>query len=53
VVSYLVGGIAPVLGGVAIWIKARKFSGASAAIFIFTFLSAIVALVGSTTPKAL
>ena len=53
VVSYLVGSIAPVLGGVAIWIKARKFSGASAAIFIFTFLSAIIALVGSTNPKVL
>ena len=33
VVSYLVGSIAPVLGGFAIWIRARKFSGASAAIF--------------------
>ena len=53
VVSYLVGSIAPVLGGFAIWIKARKFSGASAAIFTFTFLSAVIALVGSTTPKVL
>ncbi len=53
VVSYLVGSIAPVLGGIAIWIKARKFSGASAAIFSFTFLSAVIALVGSTTPKVL
>ena len=53
VVSYLVGSIAPVLGGVAIWIRARKFSGASAAIFLFTVLSAVIALVGSTTPKVL
>jgi hypothetical protein len=53
VVSYLVGSIAPVLGAFAIWIKARKFSGASAAIFTFTFLSAVIALVGSTTPKVL
>ena len=53
VVSYLVGSIAPVLGGFAIWIKARKFSGASAAIFTFTFISAGIALVGSTTPKVL
>ena len=53
VVSYLVGSIAPVLGGIAIWIKARKFSGASAAIFAFTFLSAVIALVGSTSPKVL
>jgi hypothetical protein len=51
--SYLVGSIAPVVGGFMIWAKARKFSGASAAIFSFTALSAVVALVGSTTPKAL
>ena len=53
VVSYLVGSIAPVLGGLAIWVKARKFSGASAAIFTFTFISAVIALAGSTTPKVL
>jgi hypothetical protein len=53
VVSYLVGCIAPVLGALAIWIKARKFSGASAAIFTFTFISAGIALVGSTNPKVL
>ena len=53
VVSYLIGSIAPVVGGFAIWIKARKFSGASAAIFAFTFISAVIALVGRTSPKAL
>lgn len=53
VASYLIGSIAPVLGGLAIWIRARKFSGASAAIFAFTFLSAIIALIGSTNPKVL
>lgn len=53
VVSYMVGSIAPVLGGFAIWIRARKFSGASAAILTFTFVSAIIALTGSTTPKVL
>jgi hypothetical protein len=53
VVSYLVGSIAPVLGGFAIWIKARKCSGASAAIFSFTFISAVIAMVGSTNPKVL
>ena len=53
VVSYLVGSIAPVLGGLAIWVKARKFSGASAAIFMFTTVSALIALAGSTTPKVL
>ena len=52
-VSYLVGSIAPVLGGFAIWIRARKFSGASAAVFAFTFISAVVALIGSTSPKVL
>lgn len=53
VVAYLIGSIAPVLGGIAIWIKARKLSGASAAIFAFTFLSAVIALLGSTNPKVL
>ena len=53
VVSYLVGSIAPVLGGLMVWAKARKFSGASAAIFAFTALSAVVALIGSTAPKVL
>src|ERR1700722_20329358 len=53
VVSYLVGSIGPVAGGLAIWIRARKFSGASAAIFSFTIISAIIALVGSTNPKVL
>ena len=53
VASYLIGSIAPVVGGVMVWAKARKFSGASAAIFAFTGLSAVVALIGSTTPKVL
>ena len=53
VVSYLVGSIAPILGGLMVWAKARKFSGASAAIFAFTAISALIALLGSTTPKVL
>jgi uncharacterized membrane protein len=53
VVSYLVGSIGPVVGGLAIWIKARKFSGASASIFAFTTISAIIALIGSTDSKVL
>lgn len=53
VASYLIGSIAPLVGGVIVWVRARKFSGASAAIFAFTALSAIVALIGSTTPKVL
>ena len=35
--SYLAGSIAPILGALMIWAKARKFSGASAAIFAFTW----------------
>ncbi|HXB16787.1 MAG TPA: VC0807 family protein [Solirubrobacteraceae bacterium] len=53
VVSYLIGSIAPVVGGFMVWARARKFSGASAAIFTFTALSALTALIGSTAPKAL
>jgi len=53
VVSYLVGSIGPVVGALAIWIRARKFSGASAAIFAFTIISAVIALIGSTNPKVL
>src|SRR5579862_1838903 len=53
VVSYLIGSIAPVVGGFMVWARARKFSGASAAIFSFTALSAVIALIGSHAPKAL
>jgi hypothetical protein len=53
VVSYLIGSVAPVVGGIMVWAKARKFSGASAAIFSFTALSALIALIGSHAPKTL
>lgn len=53
VVAYLVGSIAPALGALVIWARSKKFSGASAAIFAFTALSAVVAIVGSTDPKVL
>jgi hypothetical protein len=54
VVSYLVGSIGPVVGGFVIWAKARKFSGASASIFVFAVVSAIIALlIGGATPKVL
>ncbi len=53
VVAYLVGSSAPVLGALVIWARSKKFSGASAAIFAFTALSAVVAIVGSTDPKVL
>ncbi len=51
VVAYLAGSIAPVLGALVVWARAKTFSGASAAIFAFTALSAVVALVGSTDSK--
>ncbi len=53
VASYLIGSVAPVVGGFMVWARARTFSGASAAIFAFTALSAVIALIGSTAPKAL
>jgi hypothetical protein len=53
VASYLIASIAPLIGGFMVWAKARKFSGASAAIFAFTALSAVIALIGSTAPKVL
>ena len=53
VVGYLAGSIGPVVGGLAIWIKARTFSGASASIFAFTAISAVIALIGSTNPRVL
>jgi hypothetical protein len=53
VVAYLAGSIGPVAGGVTIWIRARKFSGASASIFAFTAISAVIAVFGSTSPKVL
>lgn len=52
-VSYLAGSLGPLVGGFLVWAKARKFSGASAAIVAFTALSAIIAVAGSTTPKVL
>lgn len=54
VVAYLIGGLGPVIGGFVIWARARKFSGASASIFAFAMVSALIAvLVGSSAPKAL
>jgi hypothetical protein len=53
VAAYLSGSAAPVLGAVAVWIRSKKFSGASAAIFAFTALSAAIAVVGSTNSKVL
>lgn len=51
--AYLAGSVAPLLGAVVVWGRSRKFSGASAAIFAFTALSVVVALVGRTDPRVL
>lgn len=51
--AYLIGSIGPLLGAVVIWVRARTFSGASAAIFAFTALSALVAVIGSTDSRVL
>jgi hypothetical protein len=53
VTAYLIAGIGPVLGSVAVWLRAGKFSGASLAVFAFTVLSAAAALVGSRNPDVL
>ncbi|PYI65487.1 hypothetical protein CVV68_18120 [Arthrobacter livingstonensis] len=54
VAAYLAGSIAPLLGALVVWVRSRKFSGASAAMFAFVALSAVVALVvGRTDPKVL
>lgn len=50
--AYLAGSVAPLLGAVVVWGRSRKFRGASAAIFAFTALSVVVALVG-TDPRVL
>lgn len=51
--AYLIGSIAPVAGALVVWARSRKFSGASAAIFAFTALSAAVAVIGSTDSRVL
>lgn len=53
VTSYLVGSLAPVIGGLMVWARSRKLSGASVAILAFTAISAGIAFVGSTSPKML
>ncbi|MCH5644628.1 VC0807 family protein [Gordonia sp. ABSL49_1] len=52
-VAYLVGAIAPIIGGLAVWVRSRRLNGASAAILAFALLSALIAFVGSTAPKML
>lgn len=51
--AYLIAGIGPVLGFLAVWVRAGALSGASVAILAFSVLSAFAALVGSRHPDAL
>lgn len=52
--AYLAGSSAPLLGALVVWVRSRKFSGASAAMFAFVVLSAVLAVVvGRTDPKVL
>ncbi|MFW0783651.1 VC0807 family protein [Gordonia sp. CPCC 206044] len=53
VAAYLLGSVAPIVGALSIWLRSRRFSGASAAILAFTLMSAVVTVVGSTAPKML
>jgi hypothetical protein len=51
--AYFVAGIGPLLGGLAVWARARELSGASLAILAFMLLSTVIAVVGSHDPDAL
>ena len=51
--AYLVAAVGPLLGGVAVWVRAKRLSGASIAVFVFNALSALAALVGSQNPGML
>lgn len=53
IAAYLWASIVPVLGIGIYALRARAFSGASAAILAFTLLSVVVAFVGRTDAKAL
>jgi hypothetical protein len=52
-VAYFVGSAGPLLGSLAVWLRARELSGASIAVLAFTVLSAVVALAGSHDDDAL
>lgn len=51
--AYFVASAGPLMGSLAIWLRARKLSGASIAMLAFTVLSALAALAGSHNPKVL
>lgn len=51
--AYFAGSVGPLLGSLAVWLRARQLSGASVAILAFTVLAAVAALVGSHNPDAL
>lgn len=52
-IAYFVGSAGPLLGSLAVWLRARAVSGASIAILAFTVLSAVAALAGSHNAEAL
>lgn len=52
-VAYFAGSVGPLLGSLAVWLRARTLSGASIAILAFTALSAVAALAGSRNADAL
>lgn len=52
-VAYVVGSVGPILGSIAVWVRARKVSGASLAILAFTLLSALAVFIGSRRPDML
>ncbi len=51
--AYLAGSIGPLLGALAVWLRARTVSGASVAVLAFTLLSAAAVLAGSHDPRML
>lgn len=51
--AYLVASAAPLLGAIVYLVRARSFSGASAALFAFTVLSSVIALAGGGEAKLL
>lgn len=53
VVAYIAGSVGPILGSLAVWVRAKQISGASLAILAFTLLSALAVFVGSRSPDVL
>lgn len=51
--AYMLGSVGPALGSIAVWVRAKKVSGASLAILAFTLLSALAVFIGSRRPEVL